>query len=384
MGTHPTSVDDVFKNELYAIFNNAAVVLILVNGKGKIVKINETGCRMVGQKSEEIIGRLAGDVLNCTHAHQNEKVVCGETSACKACFLRNAFTCTFLTGESHYKKEGVFTIVRGEETTEAILQVSSAQIDIDGSPYILLTIDDITQERQQEKELKQLMESRDKLYAVIAHDLRGDIGIIKGFSDLLVFEEGELDENMRSSYIDMISLSANNIHLLLDNLFEWTSSKWYNSRINCEETDVRLLIDEVVEIAQTPAINKEITLYNLLQTPETAVLDKNMVKTVIRNLISNAIKFTERKGQISVNMKRENNDLLFQVRDNGIGMPKEKSAALFADKNRTDSAGTEREKGSGLGLIICKEFVEKHGGKIWAESEPGEGSTFSFTIPQPK
>ena len=365
--------------ELLAVFDNAAVVLILIDEAGRVIRINKPGSKMIKMKNHEAVGRLAGDVLNCVTVSRDEKI-CGLGDKCKSCFVRNTFTNTFRTGKPHYKKEGIFHIFADNKVVQLDLQISSSILKISDKPYILLTIDDITRQKTQERELKQLITTRDKLYSVIAHDLRNNLGAIKNFSDLLAIDAEDDDKERTAQYIDLISSSANSAHLLLENLFEWTSSQWYDNNVNRGEIEIGSFINEVVEMSKPMAFGKDITLVNKFNDSSSGDFDKNMIKTVLRNLINNAVKFSNRGGNITINAKKKRNYVQFSVEDNGVGISKDKIKHIFAKSNNRSTIGTEREKGTGLGLLICKEFVEKHGGKIWVESEEGEGATFYFTV----
>ena len=378
-----TEIEDIktYDKELLAVFDNAAVVLILTDGTGRVIRINKQGSKMMKMKNHEAVGRLAGDVLRCVTVSRDEKF-CGLGDKCKNCFVRNTFTNTFITGKPHYKKEGIFHLFADNRVVQLDLQMSSSILKINNEPYILLTIDDITQRKMQERELKQLISTRDKLYSVIAHDLRNNLGAIKNFSDLLVIDAEDDDKERTAQYIDLINSSANSAHLLLENLFDWTSSQWYDNNVNPEEIEIRSFIDEVVEMSSPMAVNKDIKLINKFNDSSIGDFDKNMIKTVLRNLINNAIKFSNRSGGISINAKKNRSYIQFSVEDNGIGIAKDKIKHIFAKSDNRSTIGTEREKGTGLGLLICKEFVEKHGGKIWVESEEGKGATFYFTVKQ--
>ena len=225
--------------------------------------------------------------------------------------------------------------------------------------------------------------AKNKLFSIIAHDLRSPFTAIIGFSNMLVDSYEEFDDEERKKMIVTVHDSANGAYKLLENLLTWARSQ--SGRIDFIPKDIYLkeVVSETVSALFAPASKKEIKISETVSDKDMISADKNMVSTVIRNLISNAIKFTPKKGTIQISTKKQADSNLIEisVKDSGIGIPKDKINELFRVDKNSSTAGTEGEQGTGLGLILCKEFVEKHGGKIWVESEIGEGSEFKFTLP---
>jgi signal transduction histidine kinase len=182
-------------------------------------------------------------------------------------------------------------------------------------------------------------------------------------------------------YTEMINTSAIQTLRLLENLLEWANSQ----RGNLSFTPVPINLSEIVKdefiMVDEMATGKNIELKSFIPETLTFVADKNMIRTILRNLITNAVKFTHKNGQVQVNAINYNDNIEISVSDNGIGMSKETIAKLFRIDANLSTRGTENEKGTGLGLFLCKEFVEKHNGNIWVESEEGKGSTFKFRLP---
>ena len=179
----------------------------------------------------------------------------------------------------------------------------------------------------------------------------------------------------------MINTSAIQTLRLLENLLEWANSQSGKISFNPVPINFIEILDEELKMAKDMATAKNINLIKTFSEEITIIADRNMVKTILRNLISNAIKFTPRYGKIEVKAGIIRNQPEISVRDSGIGMTKEIMKQLFRIDADISTRGTEDEKGTGLGLFLCKEFVEKHGGKIWVESESGKGSVFSFSFP---
>jgi len=230
-------------------------------------------------------------------------------------------------------------------------------------------------------ELKELNASKDKFFSIIAHDLKNPFGSIIGISEILKEETKASANFVLENYATIINNSAVQTFMLLENLLEWANSQRGKIQFTPVSIDLNVLISEEFNILYDRAKEKRIELINSLQDNLMIIADKNMIKTILRNLISNAIKFTNKNGKVEVKALINNVNLEISVSDNGIGMSEEIKVKLFKLDGNLSTRGTEDEKGTGLGLILCKEFVEKHGGKIWVESEEGKGSVFRFTIP---
>ena len=230
-------------------------------------------------------------------------------------------------------------------------------------------------------ELNELNASKDKFFSIIAHDLKNPFNTIIGFSEMLKDEIPSGELNKSCEYAGMIYDSATKTYRLLENLLEWANSQRGKISFNPVPLNLGEILKEDLRILNEMAVRKNIELNNHFTDDLTVVADKNMIKTILRNLISNAIKFTHKNGKVEVTATTDNKRVVISVSDSGIGMSKETIAKLFRIDSNLSIRGTENEKGTGLGLILCKEFIEKHGGKIWVESETGKGSIFMFTLP---
>jgi signal transduction histidine kinase len=179
-----------------------------------------------------------------------------------------------------------------------------------------------------------------------------------------------------------LQLTAKNLYELLDNLLNWALIKRGHKRFNAEKIEVYALSKIVADIVDSQIKVKDLSLSNEINTDHKVLADKESLKTILRNIISNAVKFTPRGGKIKlVSSIVAKGFIAISVSDNGIGMPESISNSLFEISRGVSRPGTEQEPSTGLGLILCKELVEKHGGKIWVQSQEGEGSTFTFTLP---
>jgi signal transduction histidine kinase len=230
-------------------------------------------------------------------------------------------------------------------------------------------------------ELNELNASKDKFFSIIAHDLKNPFNTIIGFSDMMKESIRLNDPATFYEYTEMINTSAIQTLRLLDNLLEWANSQ----RGKLTFTPVQVILKELVKdefvMLDDMAIGKNIELRNNVNDLITVVADKNMLRAILRNLITNAVKFTHRDGKVEVDAIAYPGYVEVTISDNGIGMPKVTMAKLFRIDANLSTRGTENEKGTGLGLFLCKEFVEKHGGKIWVVSEENKGSVFHFILP---
>ena len=230
-------------------------------------------------------------------------------------------------------------------------------------------------------ELAELNASKDKFFSIIAHDLKNPFNIIIGFSDMMKESIRLNDPATFYEYTVMINTSAIQTLRLLENLLEWANSQRGKLSFTPVPVNLNELVKDEFIMVDEMAIGKNIKLKSYVNDSLTIVADKNMIRTILRNLITNSVKFTYKNGQVTVNAVNYNNHIEIAVSDTGIGMSKETISKLFRIDANLSTRGTEDEKGTGLGLFLCKEFVEKHDGKIWVESEEGKGSTFKFLLP---
>lgn len=248
----------------------------------------------------------------------------------------------------------------------------------------------VTERKQAEQALKEselrlteLNATKDRFFSIIAHDLKGPFNSILGFSAMLSTQIQEKDYFGIEKYARIIQRSSEQAMDLLQNLLDWSRSQVGRMEFSPENIDIVELINQSTDLLSNYAQQKSIPVY--LQVPDKLVVrvDKEMIHTVLRNLISNAIKFTQTGGKVVITARRTTRELLVSVADNGIGVDNEALDHLFRIDKTYSSPGTQNEKGTGLGLILCKELIDKHNGRIWVESEKDKGSNFQFSIPQP-
>jgi signal transduction histidine kinase len=250
------------------------------------------------------------------------------------------------------------------------------------------TLDDITERKQIEEEIKsknaelqKLNADKDIFMAILAHDLISPFNSILGYLDLLLNNLHEYEIDKIEKQIKVVNNSALSAFYLLEDILLWARAQSGKLPFEPKEFYFKICYDKVVEILKPNANNKNITI-NIVETGKINVFaDANMLNTILRNLISNAIKFTNIGGNINIYVQQNTTVVIISVSDNGIGIAPEILSKLFDNTQLYSSKGTANEKGTGFGLLLCKEFVEKHGGKIWVNSELGKGSEFKFTLP---
>lgn len=268
--------------------------------------------------------------------------------------------------------------------------ISAENIYIQDKRYRFTVLNDITELRKieselikQNKELISINAEKDKFFSIIAHDLKSPFNSFLGLTQIMANEINTLTMSDLQKIAVNMEKSATNLYNLLENLLQWSQIHQGLTIFNPKEIKLSTLINNCIENLFDVAKNKNIEIIVDIKDDLNNKItgDENMLKTIIRNLISNAIKFTNSNGAIKIKAEKDINQTIITVTDNGIGMTKENIVKLFKLEENYTRNGTQNEKGTGLGLLLCKEFIEKHRGKIWVESQVGIGSTFYFSLP---
>lgn len=232
-----------------------------------------------------------------------------------------------------------------------------------------------------ENNLKELNATKDKFFSIIAHDLKNPFQSLLGFSETLYNQMDELDKEELLEYSRLIYESSQNLFNLLSNLLQWSRSQLGSIKLTPINVNLYEAIDDVLSLLNISITKKQLTVVNAVPKDTHILADKHVISTVLRNLINNAVKFTDKKGEIKIISEISDKSIIVSVQDNGSGISKENLGKLFKIDQEHSTKGTDNESGSGLGLILCKELVKQSGGDIFVESTLGKGSTFTFSLP---
>jgi signal transduction histidine kinase len=232
---------------------------------------------------------------------------------------------------------------------------------------------------EQTEKLNQLNTVKDRFFSIISHDLRNNLTTMKLYFDLISHPEYEESDNKEIT--KNISGSVENTIDLLENLLIWASAQIKGVPIHIQKLNIHSITQENINLLNSASSQKHIEIMNEINENVTAYGDMDMIRLVLRNLIANAIKFTSENGIIKIKSDVNNNVCQISIIDNGVGISKSSMERLFNQHLNPTTKGTGNEKGTGLGLILCKDFIERNNGKIWVESEEGKGSTFTFELP---
>jgi PAS domain S-box-containing protein len=283
-----------------------------------------------------------------------------------------------------YEASGDNGIIRTYETTLVALMQNDKLLNI------MAIARDITDRKLREREilhnteqLQSLNIEKDKFFSIIAHDLRSPFHGLLNLTEMMADAKENFSASELTDFSRSLNKSANNLYQLLENLLKWAMVENGLIGFTPEELNLSVITLQNLRLIIELAIQKKITIVNEVPDNQIIYADEEMIKTILRNLLSNAVKFTSAGGKVIIKSEiNENKMIEVSVTDTGIGMSEEVMKRLFNIGEQVGSKGTDGELSTGLGLILCKEFVEKHGGTIWTESEEGQGSTFRFTIPE--
>jgi PAS domain S-box-containing protein len=236
--------------------------------------------------------------------------------------------------------------------------------------------------KKQNEELIKTNAEKDKFFSILAHDLRSPFQGFISLTELMAEKSNEMEPDELASATKTLQDTVKNIYELLENLLSWAMIKRGTKKFNPEKLRLAPLVKSTIDLLSAQIVSKEHTVKNQINSDVEVFADRESIKTILRNLLSNAIKFTPKGGSVEILLKpSEKGFLTMGITDNGIGMPEEILANLFNIQSKVSRPGTDNEPSTGLGLILCKELIEKHGGKLWAESEVGKGTSFWLSLP---
>ncbi len=334
-------------------------------------------------------GRVKAHVGDHTYAHFGKNQYFGEYSLLDSSLRSTTVTAVEPTKLLRFDQKSFFTLTdKRPEITHAMLKGLVWRLRDYNNLEAELTQKNIEIEKQRlrlEKhrvELEALNATKDKFFAIIAHDLRNPFSTVLGLSELLAREFETFDAESLKNFIHLIYKYSNNTFNLLENLLQWSMVQTGRMPMHPKISNLSSIIEESIELLSGNATQKQIAIDVESCKDCYVYADHNMLTAVVRNLVSNAIKFTPEQGAIRVRLLADNGFWHISVIDSGIGISKEDLKKLFLLESNPTTIGTSQEKGTGLGLILCKEFVERIGGTIHVVSEPQKGSTFTFTVPK--
>ncbi|UTF51566.1 PAS domain S-box protein [Desulfomicrobium sp. ZS1] len=354
------------ENEMrYRLLSDVTMEGIVIHKKGVIVDLNAALARLLGYEPQEILDKNILDLL----VHEQDRDIVRKNIV------------------KEYARPYVVRFVK-KNGEVVFVELEARNFEINGEIRRVAAVRDISDRIKSEEEIRRVnaelrnaIAEKDMFFSIIAHDLKSPISGFLSLTKILVedFEELTVKEVNRS--LDALYASSVRIYALLENLLEW--ARVQQGLLTCSPS--RFLLKGVVraslDFTHSVADQKGVVLRD--ETPDDLIvcIDPPMIGTVLRNIISNALKFSNRGGQVRITARHDGDMVTVAVQDEGVGMDQHTLSMLFSLDNKITRPGTEGEASTGLGLILCKEFVEKHGGTIWAESSPGQGTTFYFTLP---
>ena len=300
--------------------------------------------------------------------------------------VMDGYTATKILKDDEDTKEiPVIFLTAKTETDDIVKGFDMGAMDYVTKPFqakeLLMRVATHIELKKSREELKKMIEEKNKFFSIIAHDMKTPFNALIGFSNLLVMGQ-DISPEDKESFIRIINDTSKQGLGLLENLLLWARSQTGRMEIKPEKVNVNMIIQSVINLLHASAMHKQIQIKNMVQDDNWIFADTQSINTVFRNLISNAIKFTPSRGNIIIQAEQDGTMVNITVNDNGLGMSAKKQEQLFRYDTKVSTKGTDNETGTGLGLLLCKEFVEQNGGKIKVESNEGMGTTFTVSLPQ--
>jgi PAS domain S-box-containing protein len=351
------------------ILNNMGDPVFVKDDESRLLLVNNAFCDLFNLPRAEIIGKTLA-----------ENVPLDERESFLSIDKK-----VLLDGIDNISEE---SLTLNEDYKKIISTRKSRFIDAHGKKFLVGVIRDNTENKKAEQalkesevELRELNATKDKLFSIIAHDLRSPFNNILALCEILNVAIKKSEVETSELYLGLVNSTAKNTLVLLENLLDWAKSQSGQISFKSEKIHIDTIFQEILELSRPIAQTKGISIIMIESDNIEVFSDKKILKTIMRNLISNAIKYSKPGGTINVSAIEDDNRVQITISDKGVGMDGQTLENLFGITTNTPLPGTLNEKGSGFGLVLCKEFVEKLGGKIWVESEEGKGSDFIFTLP---
>lgn len=293
--------------------------------------------------------------------------------------------CRILKSNTDTLEIPVIFLTAKNESEDIVTGFSLGAVDYITKPFkreeVLVRIANHIKLKETENELKKRNQEKDRFFSIIAHDLKNPLSGFMGLTEMVMEKIDNFKQDELKHYIEIMNSSASQLYKLLANLLEWARLQMGNVKFEPTYNNLSELVDKVFYLLKGNTEKKSIKVENNISENLGFVFDLNMLESVLRNLISNAVKFTKPEGSISVSAKTEDGNVIISVKDTGIGMPDKLKNKIFKLSEIVSRRGTNGEESTGLGLILCKDLVERNNGKIWFESEIETGTTFYISLP---
>lgn len=360
---------EVSRNKYVNLFDFSPIPYFTLDPVGKIMEVNLSASKMFGIARKLLIGKRFSSFI-----------LLDEKDSFNS-FIKTVFA-------SPVKHSCELKVMSKDKRVLSVL-LEGLKLDdmLDSGPKCQVALIDLTEYKRIEvslkesnEELKKLNSTKDRFFAIIAHDLRNPFQSLLSTSELLATEIETLSHEDIALFSQGLHNNLTKFYGLLENLLNWSMMQKNMLEYKLTSIDLYDIVNRIIEISNQNALKKNISLSNNVDKGTLVMADVDMLRSVIQNLILNAIKFTQMEGRVIVSSVDKGGFVEVSVQDTGIGIDPEKSSKLFNFETIFTTNGTAGEKGTGLGLPLCKEFIERNGGKIWIESELGKGSKFTFTL----
>lgn len=377
-------ISNLLNESLKLIYDNISDIIYCVDSDFRMLSISPSVEKELGYTPEELIGKTIFDVKLLTDASLERALKNTRSLIEMRTSQISNYEMITKNGEIRIMEiTGTVTEWEGRQMVICLARNVTERYrleeELEGYYSEVLELNDKLNASQEK--LQEILSQKDKFFSIISHDLRSPFNSILGYSDYLMSDLDSLSPDEIRQFAESINISSRRLLKLVDNLLQWSLLETGQMEYFPVRTDLHELIDNNFFLLKGNALKKEVEFRNLVPPGTLVMADQNTINSVIQNLLTNAIKFSHQKGIIEVSAQKRSVEIVIAVRDYGRGMDQEELSKLFRIDIRHSSPGTSKESGTGLGLILSKELVEKNDGKIWVESQPGEGSCFYFTLP---
>jgi two-component system sensor histidine kinase/response regulator len=344
-----------------SIYENAYVAIGFADKNGYILSVNPAFARLLEYSEAELKTKHFSEI---TYPDDYEREVGYFKEIVEGKIEKYKIDKRYITGTGKIIwVDLTLSVIRDTSTNEPL--------------HFIGVVTDITEQRL----LKEINTTKDTFFSIIAHDLQSPLTGIIGICDILKNNFNDLDDKQREQIINSLYDGTRNAHSLLKNLLEWARSQRGLIEYKPSKLNLKKILSDVIQLLNPLAKQKDIEIHNHIQDSYMIFTDIQILYTVLRNIIGNSLKYTHNNGSIDIRIQQEESDVVISIEDTGIGMSEEYLDEIFQIEIKKSMPGTSKEKGTGLGLILCKELIDIYEGRIWANSKLNEGTTFYFTIP---